>query len=74
MESIITVLGIDQFIRVRVGIGPDQNLDSVKVEQFVLESFESKEQHHLKKVVQTAVEAVETLLSEGLEKAQNQFN
>ncbi|MCR4305764.1 MAG: aminoacyl-tRNA hydrolase [Candidatus Daviesbacteria bacterium] len=70
VESIIASLGTDQFIRVRVGIGPAVGV----VEKFVLESFASKEKPQVKHVIKQALKALDLLLEKGLEKAQNQYN
>lgn len=80
VESITESLGTDQFIRVRLGIG---NLDSqsgehkkrsFNAEHYVLEPFLPSEHHVVKKMVKQALKAVELVIEEGIEKAQNQFN
>lgn len=73
VESVIWAVG-DQFIRVRLGIGPEANLDSVNVEHFVLEKFMPNEKTKVKRMVKRAAEAVQLLLEKGLETAQNQYN
>lgn len=74
VESVIEKLRDDQFIRVRLGIGPDKKGTHFNAEKFVVEEFLSNEKHVVKKMVEKAVEAVELLLKEGLESVQNQFN
>lgn len=80
VESIIKHLGTDKFIRVRCGIGhwrtagaerkgPAQNMDS-----YVLEPFTDTEVHEVKKIIKTAIKAIDTLLDKGLEKTQNQYH
>jgi peptidyl-tRNA hydrolase, PTH1 family len=81
VESIIDKLGTDKFIRVRLGVG---NLRSQSAERrkgqafdanhFVLEGFMPGERSKVKHMVKQAIGALDTLLSEGLEKAQTQFN
>lgn len=80
VESIISALGTDQFIRVRVGIG---NLRSqsgehrgqhFNAEHFVLEPFIHSEKSKVKHMLKQALKAIEILLEKGLEQAQNQFN
>ncbi|MBI4037209.1 aminoacyl-tRNA hydrolase [Candidatus Daviesbacteria bacterium] len=73
VESVISAVG-DQFIRVRLGIGPEANLDSINVEHFVLEKFMPNEKTKVKRMVKKAAEAIELLLEKGLETAQNQYN
>lgn len=70
VESIIIALGTDQFIRVRLGIGPGRGV----VEKFVLETFEHSEKHQVKHMIKQALKAIDLLLEKGLEKAQNQYN
>lgn len=70
VESVINSLGTDQFIRVRLGIGPFR----VSAEKFVLEPFLHSEKAHVKHMNKQAIKALEELLEKGLEYAQNQFN
>ncbi|MBI2196026.1 aminoacyl-tRNA hydrolase [Candidatus Daviesbacteria bacterium] len=70
VESIIAALGTDQFIRVRLGIGPATGV----VEKFVLEPFVQSEKHQVKHIMKQAIKALNLLLEKGLEKAQNQYN
>lgn len=74
VESVIENLGTDQFIRIRLGIGPGIRTGNFNAEQFVLEKFKADEKVIVEKMVNQAVEAVKILLQEGLEKAQNQIN
>lgn len=80
VESIIDKLGTDDFIRVRLGIGNLQTLSaehkehSINVEHYVLEQFMAKEKSTVKRMIKLAVGAIDTLLEDGLEKAQNQHN
>ncbi len=80
VESIIEQLGSDSFIRVRLGIGNlrshsgEHQRVSFSAEKFVVEGFMSQESSKLKRMLKQAVNALDLLLSEGLDKAQNQFN
>lgn len=80
VESVIESLGTDKFIRVRLGIGnlrsqsSERGGQSFNVEHFVLEPFLPNERSTVKRLVKKGVEAIEAILKEGLEKAQNQFN
>lgn len=80
VESIITALGTDQFIRIRLGIGNLRTLSaerqgqSISAEKFVLESFAHSQKPQVKHMIKQAIKALELLLEKGLEKAQNQFN
>lgn len=80
VESVINSLNSDKFVRVRLGIGNQQTKlgehkkVSFSAEHFVLEPFMSREKSKVKSMIKRAVEAIEILIKEGLEKAQNQYN
>lgn len=80
VENIIEALETDKFIRVRLGIGnlktqsAEHKKASISAEKFVLEPFLHSEKAPLKHMLKQVVGALEILLEEGLQKAQNQFN
>ncbi len=80
VESVISSLGNDQFIRVRLGIGnlktqsSEHKGQSLNTEKFVLELFKPVEKPQIKHMIKQAIKALDLLLEKGLEKAQNQFN
>lgn len=83
IESVITTLKTDKFVRVRLGIGrgredktrhTDQNLRHRSVIQFVLSRFTNSEAGEMRKLVKHGVEAVRIALTEGMDKAMNRFN
>lgn len=72
LRSMIDVLGGDDFIRVRMGVGrpqPDQ-----RVVEHVLSCFKEDEKQHLEPFIHLAGEVVETLLCEGAKEGMNRFN
>ncbi len=72
INSIITHLKEDNFIRVRVGVGrPFSDLDP---SDFVLHPFHEKEKKELKEVITQAQNCVEVILTRGPEKAMNMFH
>lgn len=72
LRSISSALGTRDYLRVRVGIGrPPGRQDPA---DYVLSRFSSTERTELGVVLELAADAVETLLSEGLERAQNRFH
>jgi PTH1 family peptidyl-tRNA hydrolase len=72
LKSMRRSLGSGEFHRVRFGIGrPPGRMDPAA---FVLRDFGAAERKDLDFHVDRAADAVEALLSEGLERAQNTFN
>jgi PTH1 family peptidyl-tRNA hydrolase len=72
LRSVRRSLGSGDFNRVRFGIGrPPGSMDAAA---FVLRDFGTVERKELELNVDHAADAVEALLTEGLERAQNSFN
>jgi len=72
LKSIRASLGTGDFLRVRVGIGrPPGRMDAA---DYVLRAFAPGERKELPLVVAEAADAVESLVTDGLEATQNQFN
>ncbi|MDR1432378.1 MAG: aminoacyl-tRNA hydrolase [Propionibacteriaceae bacterium] len=72
LKSIRAALGSGNFYRVRFGIGRPPGRQ--EPHQFVLSGFNAAQRKTLDADVARAADAVETLLTQGLERAQNQFN
>jgi peptidyl-tRNA hydrolase, PTH1 family len=71
IRSIIDSLGTQEFARLRVGIGRPEGNDAV---DYVLGDFSSTERQVMAESYARAAEAVECILTEGLEAAMNRFN
>ena len=72
MESILGALGIDEFLRIRLGIAPDRKIgDTVK---FVLTPFRKAQLKVVDEVLDSAAEAVDVILTDGPAAAMNRFN
>jgi PTH1 family peptidyl-tRNA hydrolase len=72
LKALRRSLGSGEFNRVRIGIGrPPGRMDPAT---FVLRDFSATERKDLDFEVDRAADAVEALVSDGLEKAQNAFN
>ncbi len=80
VESIISALNSDQFIRVRLGIGnlktksAEHKGSHVSAEKFVLEPFLHSEKAQVKHMTKQALKALDILIEKGLAIAQNQYN
>ncbi len=72
MKSIIGQLGTEQFIRVRIGIGPlPPGQDQVN---YVLAPFRKEEREKADEALAQAAEAIAMILREGAEAAMNRYN
>lgn len=72
LKSIRASLGTGDYFKVRVGIGRPPGRQSPA--DYVLKPFSSTERKELPLVVETAADAVERLITAGLEVAQREFN
>lgn len=72
IESIIAILGTQDFARLKVGIGPCA--DREELSNFVLEPFVQDERFKLQDILQAAAEAVGLWLVEGAETVMNHVN
>ena len=72
IESILSELGTDEFVRVRFGVGrPPDGWDSA---DYVLGKFSPEEHEAIRAAVVKAADAVEAILKEGTAPAMNRFN
>ena len=72
MESILGALGMDEFLRIRLGIAPDRKIsDGVK---YVLTPFRKAQDKVVDEILDTAAQAVEVILKDGPAAAMNRFN
>jgi PTH1 family peptidyl-tRNA hydrolase len=71
IQSIIESIGTNDFIRVKIGIGRDEEIPP---EKFVLTRFTRAELPAVREAVKTASEAVGYIMREGIESAMNRYN
>ncbi len=71
IESIIQDIGTKEFIRVKIGIGRQEEIPA---EEYVLRKFSRQELNVIRDTIQKAADAVESILLEGVDKAMNRFN
>lgn len=72
LQSILAVLGTENFPRVRVGIGPRPVGEDLT--GYVLARFGAAERERVRKAVRQAGDAVRLMLESGAEQAMNRFN
>jgi PTH1 family peptidyl-tRNA hydrolase len=72
IKSIISALGSDEFLRVRIGILPDREVGDVR--DFVLSRVAKADRVLLDQTEEIAIKAVETLIGDGIEKAMAAYN
>jgi peptidyl-tRNA hydrolase, PTH1 family len=72
LRSIVSGLGTQDFVRLRIGVGRPERGDRRPVADYVLSPFEPEDDPQ--SIVARAADAVETLVAEGLEATQRRFN
>jgi PTH1 family peptidyl-tRNA hydrolase len=72
MKSVIGALGTQEFLRIRLGIGPEHPLASGT--EYVLGQFRRAQYEVIDEMLDGAAEAVEIILREGPGTAMNRFN
>ena len=73
VESIIQALGdVQEFTRLRIGIGPDPGGD--KRSNYVLRRFSKEEKVLVRKVIMHSIEALEAIITKDVGEAMNKFN
>jgi PTH1 family peptidyl-tRNA hydrolase len=72
LKSLIECLNTNEFIRLRIGIGPDHPLTNTK--NFVLENFAKGEIAAVEKVLEKSAGAIRSVLADGIEKAMSLWN
>ena len=72
LKSIISVLGTNDFTRLRIGIQPDHPISDSK--RFVLDTFSRAARPEVEKILETSAAAVRTILQDGVLKAMTEYN
>lgn len=72
LKSIIERLGTQEFARVRLGVKPDHPVGDLA--SFVLSRIRTRDHEQLDETVNRAADAVEMILTEGVERAMARFN
>lgn len=81
IKSVTKTLGSPEYIRVRIGIAPRHLLtrqpvrpSGQRLPAFVLQPFTRREQQQLPTIAATAVAAIDTIVTNGVTAAMNQYN
>ena len=72
IKSIISALNNNDFIRIRIGIGPYERDGDIT--HYVLGNFNNFEKENISRIVNTACETIYTILLKGLNESMNNFN
>ena len=72
LDSIVENLGSSDFARVRIGIG--RPADKARIESYVLERFEPKEETILKPVIQSAADAISEIILSDMQTAMVKYH
>ena len=72
IESIIGVLGTQDFLRIRMGVAPERKVEDGQ--RYLLSPFRKAELKVVDGMLDTAEEAVRVILTEGAAAAMNRFN
>jgi PTH1 family peptidyl-tRNA hydrolase len=72
IKSLVSTLGTDEFMRIRVGILPEREIGDVR--DFVLSRVSKGDRILLDQAEEIAARAAETLLADGIEKAMAAYN
>jgi len=72
LESVISVLGKDDFARMRVGIATD--IHKGDITRYVLTPFKRNQHKNVSHVISLAVDSLKCWLEKGMEEAMNKFN
>jgi PTH1 family peptidyl-tRNA hydrolase len=72
LRSIIDCLKTQEFTRLRIGIQPEHPIGDAK--RFVLDNFSKGDAAELEKTLETAADAVEAIIRDGVDSAMARFN
>lgn len=72
LKNVILHLNHDEFMRIRIGIG--EKPSGYDLADYVLGHFAKEEEESVLRSIKDASEAVEVLLTDGMDKAMNRFN
>jgi PTH1 family peptidyl-tRNA hydrolase len=74
LRSIISELGSNDFLRVRIGVGKPTSPQEGTVANYVLNDFDSSQSPTVDEMVKEATQSVQSIFEQGIDKAMNLFN
>ncbi len=74
VESIITSLGSENFIRLKIGVAPETKPKNFDAANFVLKKFAKSESKKISEIIKKTTDAVAVVINDGVSRAMNQFN
>jgi PTH1 family peptidyl-tRNA hydrolase len=72
LKNIISTLGTDEFLRLRVGIRPEHPVSDTA--GFVLENFPKAQRPEVEKVLERCADALRAVIRDGIDRAMSQYN
>ena len=72
LKSLISSLGTDRFIRLRIGIQPEHPLNDAR--KFVLDAFSKNDWETVEQTLSHSVKAIASVIRDGIEKSMAAFN
>lgn len=74
IDSVISSLGSENFIRLKIGVAPEKRPPRFDAANFVLKKFGKADEKILAGTIKKATEAVAVIVNDGAETAMNKFN
>ena len=72
LKNIISVLGTDEFLRLRIGIKPEHPVGDTA--SYVLERFPRAQHAEVEQILERCADALRAVIRDGIERAMSQFN
>ncbi|MDP3935103.1 MAG: aminoacyl-tRNA hydrolase [Candidatus Giovannonibacteria bacterium] len=74
VESVMRALKTKNFVRIRIGVSPQNKPTQKEVMKFIVGKFKPAESEVFKKVIKKISEALEVMATDSLERAMSKFN
>src|SRR3989338_5603250 len=74
VESVMRALKTKNFVRIRVGVSPKHKPPQKEVIEFIVGKFKPSELEIFKKVLRKISDALETIITDGYDRAMSEFN